>query len=173
MLAITQVPSAADRGVGGSVRTPWGKLPACPNSVPKLAASATIVRLERVLLLMATLWVIEATARAQEASPVDFEPELEQIDAPSLSTIITSAPPRVLDYLKPEADYWKMYPDTPAREFARFEALVRNGQPYIRPCLTVGRDAPPEYLPAIAAQQTIDLERSIQFCKETLGIGES
>jgi len=87
--------------------------------------------------------------------------------------IITSAPPRVLDYLKPEADYWKMYPDTPAREFARFEALVRNGQPYIRPCLTVGRDAPPEYLPAIAAQQTIDLERSIQFCKETLGIGES
>ena len=98
MLAITQVPSAADRGVGGSVRTPWGKLPACPNSVPKLAASATIVRFERVLLLMATFWVIGPTARAQEASPVDFEPELEQIDAPSLSTINESID-RGIDFL--------------------------------------------------------------------------
>jgi hypothetical protein len=32
---------------------------------------------------------------------------------------------------------------------------------------------PPEYLPALAAQQTIDLERSIAFCKRELGIGES
>jgi hypothetical protein len=32
---------------------------------------------------------------------------------------------------------------------------------------------PPEYLPAIAAQQVIDLERSVRFCKEQLGIGES
>ena len=87
--------------------------------------------------------------------------------------IITAAAPRVLDYLEPDASYWKMYPETPAREFAQFEALVRNGTPYIRPCLTVGRDAPPEYLPALAAQQTIDLERSVAFCKQELGIGES
>lgn len=87
--------------------------------------------------------------------------------------IITSAAPRVLDYLEPDAAYWKMYPETPAREFAQFESLVRKGLPYIRPCLTVGRDMPPEYLPAIAAQQCIDLERSVAFCKQELGIGES
>ncbi len=87
--------------------------------------------------------------------------------------IITSAPPRVLDYLEPDSTHWKMYPQTPAREFASFERLVRNGTPYIQPCLTVGRDMPPEYLPAIAAQQVIDLERSVRFCKEQLGIGES
>src|SRR5690606_12045431 len=59
---------------------------------------ATIVRFERVLLLMATFWVIGPTARAQEASPVDFEPELEQIDAPSLSTINESID-RGVDFL--------------------------------------------------------------------------
>lgn len=88
--------------------------------------------------------------------------------------IITAAPPRVLDYLEGDSNYWKMYPETPAREFARFEKLVRYGEPYIRPCLTVGgRDLPPEYVAALAVQQRIDLERSVAWCKKELGVGEA
>ncbi len=95
-------------------------------------------------------------------------------DAPFSLEIISSAPPRVLDYLEPEAAYWQMYPETPAREFAQFERLVRNGTPFIKPSLTAsGRDLPPEYTAALAAQQLIDLERSVVFCKEELGIGDS
>ncbi len=88
--------------------------------------------------------------------------------------IITASAPRVLDYLDEDSAYWKTYPDTPAREFARFEKLVRCGEPFIGASLTVaGRDVPPEYQAALAAQQRIDLERSIAFCKQELGVGES
>jgi 3-oxoisoapionate decarboxylase len=88
--------------------------------------------------------------------------------------IITAAPPRVLDYLEDDSNYWRMYPETPAREFARFEKLVRYGEPYIRASLTVaGRDLPAEYQAALAVQQRIDLERSLAWCKQELGVGES
>src|SRR5690606_19877297 len=52
----------------------------------------------RALLLIATLSLIAATARAQEPSPVDFEPEPEPIDSPSLSTINESIA-RGVDFL--------------------------------------------------------------------------
>ena len=86
--------------------------------------------------------------------------------------IITGSPPRILNYL--EEDYWDEFPDMPAWEFARFEKLVRNGQPYIGTMVTIagGEDVPPEYKAARIAQQRYDLERSVKYCREVLGVGE-
>jgi hypothetical protein len=52
----------------------------------------------RALLLIAIALLIGASARAQEPSPVDFEPELPPIEAPSLSTINESID-RGVDFL--------------------------------------------------------------------------
>jgi sugar phosphate isomerase/epimerase len=90
---------------------------------------------------------------------------------PMTMEIITGSPPRVINYLEPS--YWEVYRATPAWEFARFERLVRDGQPYLGPMLTVGRgEQPPEYRAALAAQQRVDVERSVAYCR-SLGLGES
>ena len=83
--------------------------------------------------------------------------------------IITSIPPRVLNFLDP--GYWQVYPDTPAAEFAQFLRLVRDGRPYTQPVLTVGGgNMPPEYRAALAVQQRLLLEKSIRFCREVLKV---
>jgi len=85
--------------------------------------------------------------------------------------IITGGPPTVLDYYEPE--FWEAFPEARACEFARFIELVRDGQPYLGPMLTAaGGDRPPEYDAALAVQQRLDLERSVRYCREVLGIGE-
>src|SRR6185503_18317276 len=43
--------------------------------------------------------------------------------------IITGRPPTILPYL--EADFWKVFPKTPASEFARFVALAKKGHPFM------------------------------------------
>jgi sugar phosphate isomerase/epimerase len=91
--------------------------------------------------------------------------------APFSLEIITGSPPKVLAYFEPE--FWEAYPDTPAVEFVEFLKLAQKGQPFSGSMITTQRgDNPPEYLAALAAQQRIDLERSVRYCKETLGIGE-
>src|SRR5262249_48339234 len=45
--------------------------------------------------------------------------------------IITGRPPNTYPYL--EQDFWKIYPKTPAWEFARFVAIAKNGHPYMGP----------------------------------------
>jgi len=92
--------------------------------------------------------------------------------APLSLEIITGGPPRVLNYL--EDAYWADYPQARAAEFARFERLVRRGQPFMGTMVTVARgdDLPPEYQAAQVAQQRYDLERSVRYCREVLRIGE-
>jgi sugar phosphate isomerase/epimerase len=86
--------------------------------------------------------------------------------------IITGGPPRILNFLEPE--FWEAYPHTPASEFAQFVKLVKEGQPFTGPMLTVqGSEVPPEYQAALVVQQRLDLERSVRYCQEVLGIGES
>ena len=83
--------------------------------------------------------------------------------------IITSIPPRVLNYL--ESEYWSVYPKTPAHEFAEFLQLVTRGEPYVRPVLTVDwSDIPSHYIPALAAQQRAMLEQSVRYCRDKIGI---
>lgn len=82
--------------------------------------------------------------------------------------IITTLAPKVLNYL--ETDYWAVYQGQPASEFAQFLALVSNGQPYTAPIVTANWGAlTPELLPAMAAQQCLMMERSVQFCRKQFG----
>ncbi|MFQ5810099.1 MAG: sugar phosphate isomerase/epimerase family protein [Armatimonadota bacterium] len=93
-------------------------------------------------------------------------------DIPFTLEIITGGTPRVLNYM--EDEYWHAYPNARASEFARFERLVRNGTPFTGHMVMVGglADAPPEYAAAQKAQQLFDLERSVKYCRKTLGIAE-
>ncbi len=84
--------------------------------------------------------------------------------------IITGRPPVVLPYL--EAEFWKRYPDMPGSEFARFVDLARKGRPFAGGMMIAGEGKlPPEYAAALRAQQRHDLERSLEYCKRTLGVG--
>jgi len=93
-------------------------------------------------------------------------------DIPFTLEIITGGPPRVLNYL--EEAYWAAFPEARAAEFARFERLVRRGVPFTGPMLTVGwgETPPPEYQAALRVQQRLDLERSVKYCREVLGVGK-
>jgi sugar phosphate isomerase/epimerase len=72
---------------------------------------------------------------------------------------------RELPYLDPA--FWKAWPSLPAPPFARFLALARQGKP---------RDAyrPPAGADTRASEQAYqrgELERSLRFCRESLGLG--
>jgi len=93
-------------------------------------------------------------------------------DASFTLEIITGRPPRVMPYLEPE--YWEVFRETPAHEFARFVETVRQGQPFMGHMIMAdGSDeAPSEYAAALAAQQRVDVARSVRYCQEVLGIQE-
>jgi sugar phosphate isomerase/epimerase len=84
--------------------------------------------------------------------------------------VITGRPPEVLPYLEP--DFWKAFQKTPAWEFARFVALARGGRPFLGN-MVIGQwsDNSPALEAALKEQQRIDLERSLEYAKKTLGIG--
>ncbi|MEZ4680404.1 MAG: sugar phosphate isomerase/epimerase family protein [Caldilineaceae bacterium] len=84
--------------------------------------------------------------------------------------IITSLPPKVLNYLEPT--YWDVYGALPAAEFAQFLQLVHNGVPYTQPLLTASwANLTPEVKKAIAQDQCTQLEKSVRYCRDVLGIG--
>ena len=72
---------------------------------------------------------------------------------------------RPFPYLR--TDFWKDYPKARAHEFARFVALAKRGTP-LEPF-----KAPPGKTSQLAEQeyQLDQLERSLRYCKETLGLG--
>lgn len=72
---------------------------------------------------------------------------------------------RPFPYLQP--DFWKGYEKVRAHEFARFVALAKRGkpvQPFKAPEGTDRKTAEQQF-------QKAELERSIKYCKETLGLG--
>jgi sugar phosphate isomerase/epimerase len=84
---------------------------------------------------------------------------------------ITGRPPRVVPYL--ESDFWKVFPKARASDFATFVALAKRGRPLMAPMVIadqVGR-VPAEYAEALKVQQRLDLERGLEFAKNTLGAG--
>jgi sugar phosphate isomerase/epimerase len=84
--------------------------------------------------------------------------------------IITGRPPQVLPFL--EQEFWKAFPKLPASDFARFLALARRGHPFMGEMMIAGTGKqPPEYEAAITEQQRVDLERSFEYAKKTLGVG--
>jgi sugar phosphate isomerase/epimerase len=72
---------------------------------------------------------------------------------------------RSLTYLKD--DFWKPYPQVRAREFARFLAFAKRGQPKASFAVPAGRDRG-EYEKAFAQAE---LERSLRYCRDVLGLG--
>jgi hypothetical protein len=72
----------------------------------------------------------------------------------------------VIPYL--EEDFWKIFPKTPASEFARFVALAKSGHPFSGTMIMedVAGKKPPEYTAALKEQQRVDLERSLAFAKK-------
>ncbi|MGH2367592.1 MAG: sugar phosphate isomerase/epimerase family protein, partial [Chloroflexota bacterium] len=94
-------------------------------------------------------------------------------DAPLDLEIITgSGGPKHIPYLDPSSDYWKMYPDMAAPDFARFVALAQRGTPEPLHQITLARG--PGVVPddALRAQQRRHLEESVAYCKDVLGLGE-
>ena len=72
---------------------------------------------------------------------------------------------RPIPYLRP--DFWQAFPKARAREFARFVALAKKGKPHVAFKNPEGKDKQEtEQL-----GQKAELERSIKYCKETLGLG--
>jgi 3-oxoisoapionate decarboxylase len=74
---------------------------------------------------------------------------------------IISGFPHPVPYYK--KDFWDVWPKARARDFAKFDALTRLGKPI-----------PPHNSPNDKAEQDYqrsELERSLAYCKETLGLG--
>ena len=69
-------------------------------------------------------------------------------------------------YLEP--DFWKVFPRARAHEFARFVALARKGKPFELP---EGRPKGEGSKALEQAQQKFDLEESLKYCREVLGLG--
>ena len=72
---------------------------------------------------------------------------------------------REIPYLK--EDFWKVWPKARAKDFARFVALARKGKPREPYKAPEGKDkklTEQEY-------QKAELERSLKYCKERLGLG--
>ena len=80
---------------------------------------------------------------------------------------IISGRPIPIPYL--EDDFWSAYPKARIGEFTKFAALARRGSPR-RPFAV-----PPGKGRKISEQefQRIELERSVKYCKETLGLGRN
>lgn len=84
--------------------------------------------------------------------------------------IITGRPPQLRPYLEPE--FWKAFPKLPAADFARYVALAKRGHPFMGTMMIAGTEKqPPKYEAALTEQQRIDLERSFEYAKKTLGVG--
>jgi sugar phosphate isomerase/epimerase len=71
-----------------------------------------------------------------------------------------------LPYLQP--DFWSRFPKARASEFARFVALAKRGKRFELPAGRPAGTASPELE---QAQQKFDLEESLAYCRQVLGLG--
>jgi len=130
------------------------------------------------------IWEDERGAQAQWAplgqGNVDLAAIVSTIQrvAPSLPVdleIITGRPPKALPYLDPAADFWRIYPDMLAQDFARFVALARGGRAEPLHQVTLswgGADSSAETRAAFRDQQRRHFEESVRYAKDVLGLGE-
>ena len=83
--------------------------------------------------------------------------------------IITGRLPVVLPYK--EQEFWRGFENVKARDFVRFLNLVENGRPLMAGMMVPENDRRnPAYVEAVKQQQRVDLERSVKYCHEKLGI---
>ncbi len=102
--------------------------------------------------------ILEILSEHAPAAPINLE-------------IITGVPthPRLIPYLNPESDFWKIYPGMLARDFARFIKLAERGKPEPLEQLTLppGARVPPAGEPGeqLRAQQRRHVEESVSWAK--------
>jgi 3-oxoisoapionate decarboxylase len=87
--------------------------------------------------------------------------------------IITGRPPEIIPFLEP--DFWRTYKGMPASEFASFVALAKSGRPFSGRMViedVEGQAPAPEFQDALVYQQRYDLERSLHYSQEVLGLGK-
>jgi sugar phosphate isomerase/epimerase len=95
-------------------------------------------------------------------------------DPPIDLEIVTGRDPRALPYLDPTSDFWTAFPDTPARDFARFVALAGRGTPEPLDQLIGPRDLEGlavDQATALRDQQRRHFEESVCYAREVLGLG--
>ncbi|MHC4740593.1 MAG: sugar phosphate isomerase/epimerase family protein, partial [Planctomycetota bacterium] len=86
--------------------------------------------------------------------------------APFVLEIISYKWSADMDYLKPE--FWAKFPKARAHEFARFVAMAKRGSKFQIP---PGRPSGANSKELEQAQQKFDLEESLKYCREKLGLG--
>ena len=87
-------------------------------------------------------------------------------NAPFVLEIIANIWDRELPYLTEE--FWNAYPRARASEFAQCIKLAKQGKPYQAPADRPTGESSPELE---QQQQMYDLERSLKYCREVLGLG--
>lgn len=121
------------------------------------------------------VWETDAGATCMWANMgqgvVDWQAYVERYkelcpDAPFVLEIISYKWSSEVKYLEPE--FWSRFPKARAHEFARFIALAKRGKPYEIPA---GRPTGTASAELEQAQQKFDLEESLKYCRETLGLG--
>jgi sugar phosphate isomerase/epimerase len=130
------------------------------------------------------VWATERGAMAQWAPMGQGDVDLPRILAilaerapgvPIDLEIITGTPPRDLPYWEPESEFWRMFPDMLAQDFARFVALAQRGKsaPLEQLTLPPGTQLPPaEQAEAFREQQRRHFEESVRYSRDVLGLGE-
>lgn len=106
--------------------------------------------------------IIALLRRAAPTVPVDLE-------------IITGRPPKALPYFDKTSNFWDIYPQMEARDFARFVALARAGRPEPLEQLTLpwaGGEASEETRTKFQRQQREHFEASVRYARDVLGLGE-
>lgn len=85
---------------------------------------------------------------------------------------ITGRPPVTMAYLDPE--FMRNWQDLKASTLARFIALAKNGHPYEKEMVIediAGRTPPETYAAALQFQQKDHMERSVEYGKKQLDLG--
>lgn len=86
---------------------------------------------------------------------------------------ITGRPPQVLPYL--EDGFWKTFPRARSADLARFLALAKRGHPYEGRMVVEeipGKPTDSGYASALRYQQKADMEKSVDYAKRVLDLGE-
>ncbi len=119
------------------------------------------------------VWEIEKGAAVQWTNmgdgAVDWEGYANRFsqlcpEVPFILEIISGGP-QEFNYL--EGAFWETYPRGRASDLARFVALAQRGKPALPPSGRPSGEGPDIQ----KQQQQFDLEQSLRFCKEKLGLG--
>lgn len=99
-------------------------------------------------------------------------------DCPIDLEIITGAPPSSVPFLAADGQFWRANPDVPARDFARFVRLARNGTsrgigPRRQVVAPRAGDPPADLFEALRVQQRADFEASVRYARGVLGLGRN